>query len=894
MVVVLLVLLLLLAPAALAQTPTSGAPADSAHAYRHEEAPEIKATPLRDHIHLDGKLDEPAWGDATPADRFTQRDPSEGQPVSERTEVRVLVGDDAIYIGARLYDREPHKIRRRLVRRDEDLASDYIAVLLDTYHDHLTAYRFRVNPAGSYDDSALDPRGNADFSWDPVWDVRTSIDSLGWTAEMEIPLSQLRFNKSADAVWGIQVRRWIDRKQEIAEFAFTPKQEQGDVSRYGHLTGLGPLESRTRVEVKPYALAKSEHRFVPDGNPFHDGSEQSGSFGGDLKARLTGNLTLDATINPDFGQVEVDPAVVNLTAVETFFPEKRPFFIERAELFQFGQTRSSNYFGTPLVFHARRIGREPQRGVTDPPYRFVDSPATTTIAAAAKVTGKTRSGWSIGALDAVTTEEQARYLDTSGVERKLPVEPLTNYLVARVRRELSKGNTTLGAIVTGVSRDLSDPDLESFLRRRAHVVGVDFNHYWLGRRWSLDGYVAASRIKGSQSAIDAAQRSSLRYYQRPDADHLTYDPTRTHLEGYADLISLNKIGGKHWLGSLTYQDMSPGFEPDDVGYVSGVDTRGFSTLAMYKWDKPSRLFRDWRLFAFTNNSFTHGGDLTYQGYEAQGEGTFANYWYGDVRGSWYAKAYDDRLTRGGPMAVLPNAGRVFGTLATDSRKSTQLSVHADFFWNDAGANSAKYSPALTLRPSPPLLISLEPSIQRIRDMAQYVWTEPDPNATATYGSRYVFATLDQRVVSLDTRVNWTFSPRLSLQLYLQPYVVSGLYREIKELRKSRTYDFDVYGVHRGTVQLDSTGSEYQIDPDGPGPSPTFTVPKPDFNYRSLIGNAVLRWEYRPGSAIFLVWQQGRNETQPFGDFDFSRDFRAIADVEPENIVALKATYWLGL
>jgi hypothetical protein len=886
MIVIVLLVLLLCAPPSFAQPP------DTTHTYHHEEAPVIQAAALRDQVRIDGKLDDAAWADAVPVDRFTQRDPEEGRAVSERTEVRVLIGEDALYVGARLYDREHSKIRRRLVRRDEDLASDYLAVLIDSYHDHLTAARFRVNPAGSYDDCAIDTRGNADLSWDPVWEVATSIDSLGWTAEMEIPLSQLRYNRSDNAVWGIQVRRWIDRKQELAEFAFTPKKEQSDVSRFGHLTGLGALHAPQHLELLPYALAKGRYRDVPTGNPFRDGTDHSASFGGDLKYRITGNLTLDATVNPDFGQVEVDPAVVNLTATETFFPEKRPFFVERAELFAFGQTRSSNYFSTPITFHARRIGRVPQRFFSDPPYAYATIPSQATIAGAVKVTGKTRSGWSVGALDAVTTQERARYEDSLGVERRLAAEPLTNYAVARVRREMDGGNTTVGAIATSVVRDLSDDALSDLLRSHAYVAGADFNHYWAGRRWSVDGYLLGSQIRGSRSAISLTQRSSARYFQRPDAEHLTYDPTRTRLEGSAWLASLNKLGGKHWQGTLTAQDMSPGFESNDLGFVSGVDSRGISTLVLYKEDQPSRLFRNWNVFAFTNHAFNYAGDLTYQGYEAQTNATFANYWAADFRASSFPKAYDDRLTRGGPLAAIPSGGRVAASLVSDSRKNYLASIHVDYAWNDAGGHSAKYSPELTLHPTPSMLVRFEPSIQTIRDMAQYVATVPDANA-ATFGNRYIFATLDQHLVSLDTRVDWTFSPKLSLQLYVQPFVVSGLYREIKELRARRTYDFDVYGIHRGTIQRVS-GDEYEIDPDGAGSSPSFRLPDPDFNFRSLLGNAVLRWEYRPGSAIFLVWQQNRGEVQPFGDFDFSRDFRALFQNGPENIVALKATYWLGL
>src|SRR2546426_2437054 len=472
-------------------------PPDSTHVYRHEDAPVIQPGPVTDHIQAEGRPDEPDWAKATPVDRFTQRDPDEGKPVSERTEVRILIGEDALYVGARLYDREPAKIRRRLVRRDEDLASDYLAVLIDSYHDHLTTYRFRVNPAGSCGDAYIDSRGNADFSWDPVWNGHTTVDSLGWIAEMEIPLSQLRYNPSLQAVWGIQIRRWIDQKQELAEHAFTPKKHEADASRYGHLTGLGELSTPRHVEILPYSLAKADYHAVARGDPFQDGSRKVGSVGADVKYGLTSNLTLDATVNPDFGQVEVDPAVVNLTAVETFFPERRPFFIEGADLFRFGQSRSQNSFNTTIPFHARRVGRVPQRALTDPGFNFVDGPSVTTIDAALKLTGKTRSGWSVGMLDAVTSRERARYLDDVGLMHRDPVEPLTNYFVGRLRREARGGNSSVGLLGTAVVRDGSDSTLASMLRSRAFAGGVDFNRYWAKRNWSLEGDVLGSSVRGS-------------------------------------------------------------------------------------------------------------------------------------------------------------------------------------------------------------------------------------------------------------------------------------------------------------------------------------------------------------------------------------------------------------
>ena len=887
-------MLAILLLALFAAAPAFGQPADSTHTTGHANVPVIHALQISEHIKVDGKLDDPAWARAEPVDAFTQHDPDEGQPASERTEVRILISDDALYVGARLYDHEPQKIRRRLVRRDENLASDYFALLLDSYHDHLTTYRFRVNPAGSYDDSYIDARGNADFSWDPVWNVHTTIDSLGWTAEMEIPLSQLRFNPSSDAVWGVQMRRWIDRKQELAEFSFVPKREQSDASRYGHLTGLGSLSTPRHVEILPYSLAKADYHAIAPGDPFQNGAEGAGSFGADVKYGLTSNLTLDATVNPDFGQVEVDPAVVNLTAVETFFPERRPFFIEGADLFRFGQSRSQNSFNTTIPFHARRIGRSPELVLDGTPgFNFVDAPSVTTIDTALKLTGKTQGGWSVGVLDAVTSRERARYLDDSGLAHREPIEPLTNYFVGRLRREYGGGNTSIGLLGTGVQRDGSDSTLASMLRSGAYTAGMDFNRFWANRSWSLDGFVLGSYIHGTPAAIDRAQRSSVRYFQRPDATHLHYDPTRTSLAGGAGQLSLNKIGGEHWVGTATYQDWSPGFEINDVGYQNAADVRGLSWLGLYKQNKPGKVFHNWDAFVFTNHSFNYAWDLTYQGYEADAEGTFRNYWYGDIRASWYPGAYDDRLTRGGPMSRVPPGGRIRLTANSDSRKSVLYGSQGNWQWDDAGGKVATFTPFVHLHPSAAVLVSLDPTIQVSRNMAQYVVAVPDPTAVGTYGSRYVFATLEQHSISFDTRINWTFSPKLSLQLYLQPFVVTGLYKDLKQLTAPREYEFGVYGRSVGTAQRDSTGA-YKIDPDGAGPAPSFTVPNPNFNFRSLLGNAVLRWEYRPGSAVFLVWQQSRSETEPFGDFDFSRDFRALLDNGPENIFAIKATYWLGI
>lgn len=880
---------LLLAGAAWAQTP------DSLAARPDQEpgdSPTVRAAPLTGTIKIDGHLDEAAWQAAEPFTAFTQLDPNEGQPASEKTEVRFLIGDDALFIGARMYDGDAKKIRARLVRRDEDLDGDFFVVFLDSYHDHLTSWLFRVNPAGSVNDAAVAPSGNQDTSWDGVWHVHTSIDAEGWTAEYELPLSQLHYATGGDGVWGLQLRRWIYRKQELDELAFVPKKEMYSTARFGHLTGLQGLRAPRHFEVLPFVRTRSEFRHVAADDPFRDGADQFSATGLDLKYGVTSNLTLNTTVNPDFGEVEADPAVVNLSAFETFFPERRPFFVEGAEIFQFGNTSSFNNFNTTIPFHARRIGRPPQRVLGGPDVMHVDVPERTTITTAAKLTGKTRNGWTIGVLDALTPLERGSYSDTLAVEHRAAVEPLTNYFVGRFRRDLRKGNTVVGGMLTAVNRDLADPALQTLLRREAYVGGVDFTHYWAGRRWSLDGNVITSTIRGDESVIARAQRSSARYYQRPDATHLTYDPTRTDLSGAAGLLSLNKTGGKHWRGSLTYQDWSPGFEINDVGFQNAADSRGISSLVMYTQNTPARFYRNFTLFTFSNLSWNYGGDLTYSGHAVHAEGLLSNYWSGYIRSNWYPGSYDDRLTRGGPLAKYPAGGNVELRLDSDARKSLTYGAKFLTAWDVAGGWIRSVNGDLSIRPASSLRITLEPGIKWNRDQAQYVTAESDPLATDTYGARYVFAQIDQTTLNLDARVDWTFSPKLSLQYYMQPLVVSGDYRDFKELRAARTYDFDVYGKDRGTVTPVSGGRD--VDPDGAGPAPSFFVSDQNFNFRSLIGNAVLRWEYRPGSTLFVVWQQNREATAPEGDFDFSRDVKGIFRAGPENVLAVKLTYWLGL
>ncbi|HET7275361.1 MAG TPA: DUF5916 domain-containing protein [Longimicrobiaceae bacterium] len=848
-------------------------------------------------IHIDGILDEAAWSNVEPATDFTESYPDPGAPASQRTEARILYDDAALYVGIRMYDPHPDSIAAQLARRDASgIYSDWVHLIIDSYHDHRTAFRFSVNPLNVKKDVYTFDDGNEDASWDAIWEVDTRIDSLGWTAEYRIPLSQIRFSgdePEGGRVWGLQIMRDIARRDErVAWSPWTP-QDPGFVSRFGDLVGLTGITPPTRLEITPYISAQVDRSPVNASNPFHEATDATGSIGVDLQYGLPAGLTLTATVNPDFGQVEVDPSVVNLSAFETFFPEKRPFFVEGSDVFRFGQTRSFNNYAFEEYFYSRRIGRTPQRRLGGSEILYTDAPDHTTILGAAKVSGKT-GGWTIGLMDAVTAEEQAEYIVASGDELAAPVEPLTNYFVGRVRRDFRGGNTVLGGMVTATNRKMGGSAFDGLLRSQAYLGGVDFEHSWADRAWTLSGYAAGSLVEGDADVIAATQLSSARYYQRPDADYLDFDPSRTSLTGHMAELAIQHAGA--WDGSLAYKEVSPGFEINDLGFQSRTDYRAVTTFLGRRISEPGELFRSYSYSAYSYHVWNRGGDRILDGYAGGINGTLNNLWYGGINLTYRPEYYSDRFTRGGPLAGVPSEWQANLHGGTDSRKAVAGGGDLSIARNDAGAFSRSLGVFLDLRPSSSVRISLSPNLSLDESKGQYVRAVTDPLADATFGTRYVFADLQQTTLALDTRLDWTFTPTLSLQLYAQPFIAAGDYSAFKEFRQPGEFLFDVYGDDRGTVVRDEgeNGSgSYTVDPDAGGPAPQFSFGDPDFNIRSLRGNAVLRWEYRPGSTIFLVWQQQRSGFEPLGEFDFGRDARAIFRQPAQNIFLIKATYWIG-
>jgi hypothetical protein len=844
---------------------------------------------------IDGRLDEGDWQRATPATGFTQRNPVEGQPATEATDVRFLYDDKYLYIGARMHDRDGARIARRLSRRDDEAEelADTIRIAFDPLHDKLTGSSFGVSAAGALSDSVLYNDTGGDGSWDAVWEAEVSVDAQGWTAEMRIPFSQLRFQHLDRQVWGLNVIRTIQRHNEEDWWVPVPKTDGAFVSKMGVLTGLDAIPARRHLDLLPYATTRAERRGSADAaDPFFGGSRVFGSAGLDAKWGVTSNLTVDATVNPDFGQVEVDPAVVNLSAFETFFEERRPFFIEGSQtLSNFSRNGINGSMGfnrsNPTLFYSRRIGRSPQGRASGD---FADVPGSTTILGAAKLTGKTANGWNIGLINAVTAREFADVAD--GADRsRAQVEPLTNYLVARVRRDVGQ-RAGFGFITTAVNRDLNDAALEQQLTKSAYVVGLDGHYFFDAKReWVVTSGLSASYVQGSEAAITRLQRSSARYFQRPDAGHVEFDATRTSLSGWDFQFDFNRNSGS-FKPNASIWGVSPGFEANDMGFMMNADR--FGGHAGFAWVKatPDRFTRYRQMIFATFGVWNFDHDLLTNGAWVGGWATFPNYWSGNVTVFAGRKGMSDRLTRGGPVMESPGGVSIAGELESDQRKPLGLSVEGSY---EKGSHSWSGSTgvSLTYRPTPSLSFEAGPSYTRNSEYTQYVTTKADAAAAAMFGNRYVFGDMNQTEVSMTVRANWIVSPRMSFQLYAQPLLSAGHYSSFKEAASPRTYSFLRYGYETGSIAYDADAGAYTVHPGDPATDRSFTFGNPDFNFKSLRVNAVYRWEFRPGSTFYLVWTQTREDYARPGQFALGPDTSSMFAAPGDHIVMAKISYWFS-
>jgi hypothetical protein len=800
---------------------------------------------------IDGREGDEAWTSAAEITAFRVYDPVEDGEPSMRTTARITYDARNIYVLVRAYDPHPDSIVALLSRRDVRTQSDQIKVVIDSYFDHRTGYEFCVNPAGVKRDFSIANDGEEDVSWDGVWDVRTTIDSLGWVAEFRIPLSQLRYPKRGEHTFGIGVFRDVARTNERVSWPILRRSRAGFSSQLGEMTGITGIDSPRRLELLPYTVQKN---VSTTRGPAFDRDMRT-AVGMDVKYGVTSNLTLDATVNPDFGQVEADPAVLNLSAFEQFYAERRPFFLEGTGILRFDMSCSD---GTCTgLFYSRRIGRAPQLDDVIDSLGLANVPAASNIVGAAKITGRLRNGLSVGLLDAVTERQQA-----GGIT----VEPRTHYAALRLQQDLRGGETGIGIMATGVDRSL-DAVSEPFLRREAYTGGIDFRHRFHNRTYQLSGYVVGSLVRGSSQAIARTQRSSVHDYQRPD-DHLAYDSTRTSLAGTGMQLGLGKQSGllRFWSG---YSRYSPGLEINDLGFLSRVDEQSYSNWFALQFNEPRAFYRRLQVNFNEWQSFSTAGMRTGLGGNVNGNATLQNMWlvYGGIGGR--ASALCALCTRGGPALRISPGLNSWAGFTGDPRRDVSPGFNVSYDRGVGGRSfSLGYGPQVDLRVSSRFSFSIGPYFSH--NVADQQWNG-NYGAVASDTTHYTVAHLDQKTLSLTTRLDFTATPTLSLQLYAQPFISAGRYSNWRELADPRAPD------------IDRRFEPFTLEGDPGG-----------FNYKQFRSNTVVRWEYRPGSTLFLVWQQGRSQDglDP-GSFELGRDSRNLFRARPDNTFLVKASYWLA-
>ncbi|UCH85602.1 MAG: carbohydrate binding family 9 domain-containing protein, partial [Candidatus Latescibacterota bacterium] len=854
--------------------------ADDATAANPHQVKQMRALKINPHPpKIDGRLDDAIWTKAEFFSGFTQKDPKEGEPAANQTEIAVVYDEQAVYIAARMHSTDPDNIRATVSRRDRAGTSERVIVSLDTYHDRRTAYSFAVTAGGVQVDyyHPEDREGNRDYGFDPVWksDVDRSAD--GWTAEMRIPFTQLRFANRNDQVWGINVNRFVPTDNEDSYWILVPKDDTGWSSKMGELVGINGIKPSRRIELMPYFASDATVRSEIDADdPFAQQTAYNTRVGGNIKMGVGPNLTLEGTVNPDFGQVEADPAEVNLSAFETYFPERRPFFTEGSQLFSGG---GANYF------YSRRIGAPPSYY---PDSDYVKMPDNTSILGAAKLTGRLNSGLSVGMLGAVTDREKAQTFDgTTDLQSVEVVEPRAAYGVARLQQEFGKDASTVGAIVTGVERDLATGGaLGAILPKRAVSGGTDWNLRFSGGKYEFKGSLGASYVEGGPDAIAEIQQSSARNFQRPDAEHVSFDPTRTSLVGYRGHLRFAKRGGKHWLWGGRASAETPGFELNDIGMLQTADDIDTGAWLEYRETEPGRVFQEWWTSASVGSGWNFGRDRQYTFVDLESVWTFKNFIGTFIGYEAFTPAQSDNLTRGGPSMGTGGGWNVWNSWWSGGQRKTTWNFWGGYWTNELGNDGYQAGGRVTVRPGDRWEISVSPRWRHSISARQYVDTQ-DGGRPETYDQRYIFSFIERSQLVTQLRLNYAFTPKLTLEMYAEPFAASGRYYDFGELEAARSKHLRTYGTDGTTITNNNDGT-YTVT-DG---SDTFEIDQPDFNVLSFRSNLVLRWEWSPGSTLYFVWQQNRSDQYDDGMIVGPSNMFDAFNAPGDNFVALKITYWI--
>ncbi len=826
---------------------------------------------------IDGTLDDACWKTGTWAGDFTQWIPDEGAKPSQPTELKILYDDENIYVAIRAYDSEPEKISRRAGRRDEFIG-DIVGVCFDSYHDHRTGFEFDVTAAGQKLDLVLTNPSNPDLNWNAVWVGKAGSEDSAWTVEMQIPLSQLRYSGEKSQVWGLHCWRWIDRFQQESDWEVQSSKGPGSLYLFGELRGIGDLPPSRRIEVMPYTLGRlNTYKKVP-GDPFAEkGRTWLGNGGLDAKVGLASNFTADLTINPDFGQVEADPSVMNLTAFETFYDEKRPFFLEGKNIFSFD-------FDDVNLFYSRRIGHPPSYTPSLGPNEYMNMPDNTAILSAVKLSGKSANGLSVGVLQSLTAEESAR-IDSAGMRHTVGVEPLTNYVVARVQQDYDRGTSTLGGIITSTNRFTGDPQL-SFLSRGAYTGGLDLLHQWNDKEFYVDAKLVGSAIDGSMQAISLLESSPARYYQRPGAGYLRFDSSATQLLGYGGRVKVGKGSKGLWRYSSELNWRSPGLDLNDIGFMQTADVVKLTNSVSYFVNQPVSIFRTYSVGVGQTNDWNFGIRHLSSGGGLDIYMEFLNNWAVSVEGSYTGEALDTRLLRGGDAMLVPPGWLLDLFSRTDPSRGLYLELNGDLALHDNTARTYySFGPRLVILPWDAIRFTFSLDYSSNRDNLQYVTTAAPGGENV-----YVLGQLEQRTMGVTFRIDYNITPELSIQYYGSPFASVGRYTGFRRVVNPEASDYESRFLPIAAVL---NGGQYEVYGNGTG-GVLYTFTNPAFNFSQFRSNLVIRWEYLPGSQFYLVWSQERTGYAGSGMFSASDALGGLGSIVPDNIFFIKFSYWFSL
>jgi len=829
---------------------------------------------------IDGILDDAGWNSVSWAENFTEFEPDNGTPPIQNTKFKIVYDEKFLYVAVRCFDSVPEKIERRLARRD-GFAGDWVEINIDSYSDKRTAFSFTISAAGVKGDEFISQNGdNWDDSWNPIWYTAANIDAEGWTAEMKIPFSQLKFGKAAEQIWGLQMHRRFFREEERSLWQHIPQDTPGWVSEFGTLRGLMNIQPQKQLEIQPFVVNQLDTYPKETGNPFRDGSDYIFNGGLDAKIGITNDLTLDLTVNPDFGQVEADPGAIALDGFQIFFREQRPFFVENKNIFDFEfADRNDN------IFYSRRIGRSPQGSVSTDNVAFVDSPNNSTILGAAKFSGKTKNGWSLGLLESVTGKMFAEIESPDGSRRKELVEPFTNYLVGRAQKDFNQRNTYVGGIFTATNRNLLDN--VQFLHKSAYSGGVDFRHNWKDRNYYIEGNMVASHVEGSAESIARTQRSLTHLFQRVDASHVEVDEARTSLTGTGGKLEAGKAGGGNWRynGGLIWR--SPELELNDVGFLRQADAiRQYAEVSRL-FLKPTNFYRRANIDFEQFTTYDFDGNYNRIQYQMEGFINYKNNWWTEVGGAHKPRIFSNTVLRGGPRWRWSDENFFYVFAGSDRRKKFNATIG---YVNSQAAQDnfslIRYVLRLQYQPFDAFNISAAIEYEENPNRTQYV-DELGFNGTP----RYITANIDQRTFSTSLRFNYSINPNLSIQFYGQPFISRGTYTDFNFVNNPIAKDINERVTLYNNSQIsriNNTGS-YLIDENLDG-NTDYEISDPDFAFVQFRSNLVMRWEYIPGSEIFLVWSQGVNGLgDPMGSLGSNLDGQ-ILNQKMDNTFLIKATY----